>query len=255
MVKCLICGYECSKLLSNHLRLVHKISSIEYRKMFNDAEVVSSEFKDMMSERNKSDKMRNLTVERNKTDKMREAISRRNKDEDFKKKCKDGIEKSESWHEVHSRTASETNKKNWRDPNYRERMINVLMESTPSYGRRNEYFSHKFNKLFKLKSLAEKSFVNLCESLESVTDLKYESLRIKYNSRTYIPDFLAVTNDGIYLVEVKSTNNDPETSKEKVNSAIEYCELNGMKFCWYSERHHSQIKSIEDIVLCRNKIG
>ena len=53
MVKCKICGIEKQSSIVEHLRHSHKMSCKEYRELFNDAQVKSSEFKLLVSKQQK----------------------------------------------------------------------------------------------------------------------------------------------------------------------------------------------------------
>jgi hypothetical protein len=291
MIKCKICGYETEKLLSGHLKRVHHINSKEYLALYPDSEVSSQEWKNMMSERNRSDNMRRITSERNKTDSMRKIVSERNKNPEFIKKCKDGL-RNPDVRKHRSEIASKRNHIMWQSQEYRSKMHKVLsasqkknMNKDESINRQREIMirnwsnknlarkmldaprksifgvhgihnSIKFDKEFKFKSLGELEFIKLMESLDSVHSLDYETIRLKMSDgRTYIPDFL-VNNH--YLVEVKFDDSYTEFP-DKVDAAIKYCNSNNLEFCWVRRfkemKFIAESRSLKCAVLCRSKIG
>lgn len=273
-LKCEICGYVCKSILTKHIRSAHNMSEDEYLKLYPNSKLFSDEWKQMMSDRNKSQKMRDITISRNKEQYMRDAISNRNKNPEFIKKCKEGIKNSETWHDVHSVSTTKRNKEMWKDPEYAEKMTNILRNSNierwkdpeyakrmldilPSkYGKKQKYYSEYFNKEFSLKSNSELSFVKLCERLK-VSELIYEPFGIQYEWKdktihTYYPDFLV---DNKYIVEVKwDESYRCRNNLYKSIGAINYCKNNDYKFCWYQDRYNSSIENINDIVLCQSKI-
>lgn len=288
MLKCKICGYECKSILSNHLKNKHNISSKEYKEMYPGSETTSAEYRKMMSDRNKSDKMREITINRNKSDYMRNAVSNRNKDKDFINKCKEGIRKSEKFHKSVSKSVSERNKIMWKNEDYREKMRESISRSqklvmnTPErksfqskvmkknwkngliakkmldapknrlYGHRSNYYSEFFDKEFICKSDGERDFIKLMEDMKA-DDLQYEPIHIHGNGITYIPDFLVRFKDKKYLVEVKF-DDDYKDHIDKVMLAIEYCENNDIKYCWvtrfYGIENIRNNNDIEVSVLC-----
>ena len=125
------------------------------------------------------------------------------------------------------------------------------------YSNRGSIFVERFNKTYKYKSQGELEFIKLCSELEYVDDLLYEPIKIEYEDHIYIPDFLVITSEKKYLVEIKFDDNSPEEFKDKVNSAIEYCSDNEMSFCWirrFKELPQIKYKGFE-FAVCRSKIG
>ena len=270
MVICKICGYQGNKLLGNHLRSAHKITSNMYLDMFPGSEVCSKEWSNMMSERNKSDRMRGATSERNKSEESRKRISERNKDPDFKKKCKEGLNRPDV-KKAMSERMTDRNKNNWKDPEYREHMRSKISESqkkvmndpdrkllqskimkryfednpdfverfisspTKSWktSSRGTYRFSRFDKEFKYKSIGELEFMMICDSVLDISDISYEKVHIKkYIGGTYTPDFLLTFCDGSrYMIEIKFSESF-ENYLDEIIPAIDYCYENNIKFCY-----------------------
>lgn len=294
MLKCKLCSYETQKVLSHHLKSAHKITAKEYKNLFPDAEVTSDEFKLMMAERNKSDKMRNITITRNKSDKMREIIRNRNYDKEFQRKCKEGLNREDVKAKQRERM-SKVNKENWQKQEYRDYMHNLISKKQKEYmntqesierqraimhrnwldpeiakamldapkkswrcQNRGTFVSNKFGKEFHYKSQGELDFITICEENDSVTDLEYETIHIEMNSgHVYTPDFLVTQNNKRYLIEIKFDETQ-YNFKEKFNSVVKYCLANDIELCWMRRFNEvSELKkdcNFSKYALCRTKI-
>lgn len=262
-VKCLICGEICYGRLINHLRKVHNLTTSQYRSKFPNAHVLC---------RDEEISIRERLIERNKSDKQRRLISERNRDPEFQKKCQAGCTEetrraqSENMKRVSNRLwsnpeyrrtksqemsqlmkslrqdpdyvakRSEIMKKTWENPENAAKMI-AAPKNHP-YGHQKEYFSKRFSRNYYCRSLGEYEFILTCESLPEVQDVvSGERLSIRYidsqgQSRLYLPDFLVTTETGVFLVEVKYEGDDIHNYTNKVNSALDYCKLRGMTYCY-----------------------
>lgn len=289
---CKICGKGVDSFLVNHITNVHKITTKEYLERYPGEKLVSDKYKEMMIERNKSEKQRKIVSETRKKEwknekfknKMKEKIASHNRSEKMRKLSSKRIteynktHRNKEWYLKHNRSekmrrvvrnksqkglkniSNATTKRNlrmWKDPNYSEKMLKILYNNSKCsiYGKRNIYFSEKFNKNFFLRSLAEKTFIEYCEDQNEITYIDYENLKIYYRDeenveRTYFPDFLIyVNNIPRYIVEVKA-HEKPEDYPYKVNAAINYCKDNDLKYCWF-QSHYLKRNSLEDYVLTK----
>lgn len=261
MLQCKICGYKAEKMLSQHLKYKHSLTSDEYIKMYPGEKIISEEFSRMITKHNQSDEMRRLTAMRNRTTEMREAVARKNKivkpqfskeerrvrsirvskrnkemwqNQDYREHMCKSISISQK--KVMNRPESiqrqrEVMKRNWSNPEIANRMLNAPKTSW-GFANRGEYVSKKFNKTFKYKSSGEKDFLEICETCDSITSLDYETLHLKLHSEhIYTPDFIAVQNGNTYLIEIKY-DEDPEEYQEKIDYALEYCSNNDMHLCY-----------------------
>lgn len=253
-VTCAICG-DRKKCLSVHLKYKHNMSCEEYREIYN-LSTNSKSYSESQSKASKSGNRLKIIIDRNKSDKQIEIVSKRNSDPDFIRKCKDGIAKSNTWHNAHSIGATKRNLRLWKDPEYCKKMSEILPSK---YGKKHKYFSEVFNKEFSLKSTSELNFVRLCEENKdnwNIIDIKYEEFPIIYNKddikHSYYPDFFIYCNNKLsYIVEVKWDDGPSDITNNilKSFSAVKYCEENNLIYCWFKSRYNLQIKQLEDISL------
>lgn len=296
MVKCEICGYTSEKMLSQHLRLTHKISSKEYLELYPNSAITSESYKKMMSDRNKSDKMREIVINRNKSEKMRSIVSNRNRNPDFIEKCKKGMNRTEV-KEKQSKRMSERNKTMWQNIDYRNKMCKAIsdaqkvhmnldsvkdrqrkvmqcnwgnddiakkMLNAPTskwkYAKQGIYHSSKFEKDIKYKSTGEYEFLDFCESNDTITDLEYETVHIRFDGKTYTPDFKVTQKGVVYLIEIKYNEyyTDSDVLQWKYDVGTQYCIDNNMQYCWlrrFVELPQLKItQNLNEFALCRNKI-
>lgn len=295
---CAICGVKKKHNLGLHLKNIHNLTSEEYLRLYPNSKIISDSQKDVLCARNKSEEMKQITIARNKSDKMRAIISNRNKDPEFIAKCKAGVHNNPKLLQERSNRMKEINKRNWKNPECRKRMTQAIKKNqsyimnTPerkkkqrdamnAYFRDNpefvakfinapianwksakkcEYYSDKFKLNIKCKSQGELDFIKLCESLNTVTHLEYETLQIvKDNGGVYRPDFIICCNNTTYVVEVKFS--EPyEKYLDKILPTIKYCEEHSMKFCYMRrfpdiDKFIENGNTFEDFVLSCCKIG
>lgn len=143
MVKCKICGVEKNHSIVEHLKYVHSMTTIEYKNLFNNADVKSIECKIVLSEKMKkkwenNDFRNKLTEIRNITHKN--PLFRKEMSEKIKNKYKENPELFSGftqWHKTEKfkvwvksderiNKISKTSKERWKDNDYRERTINTL---------------------------------------------------------------------------------------------------------------------------------
>lgn len=144
------------------------------------------------------------------------------------------------------------------DPDFAEKFLQAPKCS--KYAKRGTYESVKFGKVFNYKSHGELEFVKLCESIINPSRIDYEVIHIKKNGGgIYTPDFLLSIGENTYLVEIKYSGSYKDMDRDKLISAIDYCENNGIKFVFMTRfsdiKDFTENSSIEDYVLCRSKIG
>ena len=97
------------------------------------------------------------------------------------------------------------------------------------------------NKTFKFRSSWEACFW-FCNQ-----HLKYESIRIKGKNKTYISDFYDISTNTLY--EIKPCNR-YNIEIDKMNTIINYCTSNNIKFIWINEKNIS--KYIKEEILYTN---
>ena len=265
MIKCLICGYETKMSLQNHLKYSHNMTCKDYENEYK-VPSKSQEWSDMMTKRNKSNKMREAS--RNKSKKAIENISKsateRNKNmwknPEYRKHMKETLSRTQRNYmnsEEGKKRQREVMLKNWSNPKIAERMLNAP-KSNWGCAKRKVYYSEKFNKEFKLKSIGELEFLLTCESIDSITFLDYESVHIKTSDKIYTPDFRVVQDGKVYIIEVKYDNLYQDNMKI-VNIALDYCLENNFEFCWMRRfKEIPQLKKnklLSEFVLCRSKNG
>ncbi len=83
--------------------------------------------------------------------------------------------------------------------------------------------------MYKFDSIPEKRFAEIIENSDKVIKWLRPASRqfnIWYNNNSdrYVPDFVAETNDIIYLIEIKAENElDDKIVKMKEEAAVNYC--------------------------------
>lgn len=262
MIKCLICGYETGMSLQNHLKYSHNMTCRDYENKYKVSSK-SQEWTDMMVKRNKSDKMRKAIRNRSK-EVMSKNISERNKkmwkDPEYRKHMKETLSRTQRNYmnsEEGKKRQREVMLKNWSNPEIAKRMLDAP-KSNWGCAKRKVYYSEKFNKEFKLKSTGELEFLLICESIDSITSLDYESIHIKTFDKIYTPDFRVVQDGKVYIIEVKYDNLYQDNMKI-VNIALDYCLENNFEFCWMRRfKEIPQLKKnklLSEFVLCRSKNG
>lgn len=153
--------------------------------------------------------------------------------------------KDEEFREERSKKLSEALIELWKDKKFRNNVFSKL----PSTGTNIEYYSNRFNKKFLFKSKCEFDFYKIMENDSSVKYIGYEEITIpKINGGSYVPDFLIVTNNEKYIVEIKYIDY-PDKFVDKVVSALKYCYINDYKFCWIQRRDINNFTDIDDYVL------
>ena len=94
-----------------------------------------------------------------------------------------------------------------------------------------DYYKKSCHTLYKFDSLPEKDFASSLDEDENVLrwlrpSIKQFNLYWDHHSRLYEPDFVVETDNDLYLVEVKASNElkSPEVI-EKAKAASEYCRI------------------------------
>ncbi len=108
--------------------------------------------------------------------------------------------------------------------NFRETVSAKLLSSKVFYG-----FSKSCHDKYKFDSIPEKRFAEIIENSDDVIKWlrpasKQFNIWYNNNSDRYVPDFVAETEDIIYLIEIKAENElDDKIVKMKEEAAINYC--------------------------------
>lgn len=135
---------------------------------------------------------------------------------------------------------SESKRSAWSDPN--STYNSEEFRKNFGRGKSGVHFSERFNKSYAYLSLLELCFIKNCELRPEVDDLIYEPFNIEYkwddgSIHIYKPDFLVLVSNGIKsLVEIKKSSAvDDECNKLKFKEAVEYSEINGLRFTVLTE--------------------
>lgn len=283
-VKCKVCNNEYHSLVS-HIRR-HNLTPDEYKVKYPGSELESDEYKasrrNMLAERNKSDKMKQVTADRNKSDHMRQVVSKRNSDPEFKLKVREGYTRPEVA-KARSEHISKLNKSRWENDEYRSRMSKLISDSqrkistnsevkerkrqvmyrnwsnpklamaminshkSSPFGKPVTYYSSKYDKSYRFRSQGEYEMMIALEKLDA-TEVTYEEYRVRYtdslgNTRVYIPDFKVLLDGVTYIIEVKYSD-EINLESDKVIGALRHCEEKDYKYCWV--RRYVELKYINE---------
>lgn len=126
-------------------------------------------------------------------------------------------------------------------------------DSKIGYGKSGYVVTKKFGKIF-FRSSYEEHFLSLLDNLDSIVDLKRESVRIPYGTKTFIPDYLI--NNSI-ICEIKPSFKiklDLDNTLNKFEAAKQYCIAAKMKWLVLTEEDLFVSNPITHLseLLCQN---
>lgn len=120
---------------------------------------------------------------------------------------------------------SERNRKNWNE--------GLFKNSKIGYGK-SGYQQTKFGLIF-YRSSYEKYFLSQLDNFDNIKTLERESIRIPYQDKTYVPDYL-INNSTLIEIKPKfKVDLDLENTNVKIEQAISFCNKNNINWLLLTE--------------------